>query len=189
MTASSQSPCLLQDLCGTGGVYWARSVVGAGSNSGQNNVRVWPGNFLWGQCMDMYSVIFFFNIKKWISRFHTFISVLHHVKFTLFYFTEPILPRESRLVRRGLDGKDERVRSGAPGTETLTFSPFANIAAPPCSWILWRCFDPRVSGCCRESLKTRRKIRFCSAWTAQSYAAGQEIRPLASLLSSKFRFF
>lgn len=46
--------------------------------------------------------------------------------------TEAILPRESRLVRRGLDWKDKHVRSGAPGTETSPLSPFANIAAPPC---------------------------------------------------------
>lgn len=52
--------------------------------------------------------------------------------------------------------------------------------------VLWYCFSPRVSGCCRESLKTKRKFRFCWTWTAQSYAAGQEIKPLASLLSSKY---
>lgn len=49
--------------------------------------------------------------------------------------TEPILPRESSLVRRGLDWKGEHMRSGAPGTETSPLSPFANIAAaPPCPW-------------------------------------------------------
>lgn len=38
--------CLLQDISGNGSMYWAYSVVGAGSSSGQNNVRVWPGHFL-----------------------------------------------------------------------------------------------------------------------------------------------
>lgn len=38
-------------------MYWACSVARSGSNCGQNNVRVWPGYFLRGQCMEMYSFI------------------------------------------------------------------------------------------------------------------------------------
>lgn len=50
--------------------------------------------------------------------------------------------------------------------------------------ILWYRFS-YVCGCCRDSLKTKRKPHFCWTWTAQSCAAGQEIKPFASPWSSE----